>query len=251
MVPRPPLLILKQLLWSIENTLTYSKQFGSQHSLTALLGYSVLEREETLLRAGGTLAGSNIITTVAISNPRAPDNYITNYGLVSYFGRANYNYDDRYLASATLRADGSSRFGANNRFGYFPSASLGWRISGESFMENIPFISDLKLRASYGIVGNQEGLSGDFPSLATYGTGNDYLSNFPGIAQQSIPNADLTWEESTQINLGLDATFFDNRVNIIADVYQKKHGQAAFLPAVAVVIGFLPGQWLQYWPHGK
>ena len=228
----------EQLLWSIENTLTYSKQFGSQHSLTALLGYSVLEREETLLRAGGTLAGSNIITTVAISNPRAPDNYITNYGLVSYFGRANYNYDDRYLASATLRADGSSRFGANNRFGYFPSASLGWRISGESFMENIPFISDLKLRASYGIVGNQEGLSGDFPSLATYGTGNDYLSNFPGIAQQSIPNADLTWEESTQINLGLDATFFDNRVNVIADVYQKNTDKLLFFRQLPWSSGF-------------
>ena len=228
----------EQLLWSIENTLNYSRQFGSGHSLTALLGYSVLEREETLLRAGGSLAGSNIITTVAISNPSTPDNYITNYGLASYFGRVNYNYNDRYLASATLRADGSSRFGENNRFGYFPSASVGWRISSESFMNNVQFISDLKLRASYGIVGNQEGLSGDFPSLATYGTGRDYLSNFPGIAQQSIANPDLTWEETSQVNLGVDATFFDNRVNVIADFYEKKTDKLLFFRQLPWSSGF-------------
>lgn len=228
----------EQLLWSIENTLTYSKQFGTKHSVDALLGYSVLEREETLLRAGGSLAGSNIITTVAISNPSSPTNYITNYGLVSYFGRVNYNFDDKYLASATLRSDGSSRFGANNRFGYFPSVSAGWRISGESFMEGLKFVSDLKLRASYGIVGNQEGLAGDFPSLATYFTGSDYLSNFPGIAQGSIANANLTWEETAQLNIGLDVTLFDSRVNIVADVYQKKTDKLLFFRQLPWSSGF-------------
>lgn len=228
----------EQLLWSVENTLTYNKQLGDRHSLNALLGYSVLEREETLLRAGGSLAGSNIITTVAISNPSAPDNYITNYGLVSYFGRANYSYDDKYLLSATLRADGSSRFGENNRFGFFPSASVGWRVSSESFMENIGFINDLKLRASYGVVGNQEGLSGDFPSLATYGTGYDYLSSFPGIAQQSIANPNLTWEENTQVNFGLDMTLLDNRINIIADIYQKNTDKLLFFRQLPWSSGF-------------
>ena len=228
----------EQLLWSIENTLNYNKTFGSKHSLNALLGYSLLEREETLLRAGGSLAGSNIITTVAISNPNPPTNYITNYGLVSYFGRANYNYDDKYLLSATLRADGSSRFGENNRYGFFPSASVGWRLSSEPFMENVAVVDDLKIRASYGVVGNQEGLAGDFPSLATYGTGRDYLSIFPGIAQQSIANPNLTWEDNTQFHLGIDLTLFNNRVNLIADVYQKNTDRLLFFRQLPWSSGF-------------
>lgn len=217
----------EQVLYSLDNTLTYNKIFGD-HSITALLGYSVLEREERLLRAGGALAGSNIIETVAISVPSVPDNYITDYGLESYFGRLNYSYKDKYLASATIRIDGSSRFGADNRYGRFPAASLGWRISNENFMESLSAINDLKLRVSYGVNGNQEGIIGDFPSLATYSPGFDFLSFFPGIAQTSIANPDLTWEETTQLNLGLDFTLLQNRISGTVDVYQKNTDKLLF-----------------------
>ncbi|NMM47553.1 SusC/RagA family TonB-linked outer membrane protein [Marinigracilibium pacificum] len=228
----------EQILWSWENTLSYATSIGDDHSINALIGYSLLSREEYLLRAGGSLAGSNIVTTIAISNPSIPDNYLTNYGLVSYFGRVNYAYKDKYLVGATLRADGSSRFGENNRFGYFPSASVGWRISEESFMSGVNFINDFKLRGSLGVTGNQEGLSGDFPSLALYGTGIDYLSNFPGIAQTSIANPNLTWEETTQYDIGFDLTFLNSRVNIIADVYLKKTDNLLFFRQLPWSSGF-------------
>lgn len=228
----------EQILWNIENTLSYNKTFGSAHNLSALLGYSVLEREEYLLRAGGSLAGSNIVTTIAISTPSAPDNYLSPYGLVSYFARANYSFKDKYLIGGTIRADGSSRFGENNRFGYFPSVSAGWRISNEPFLDGVEFITDLKLRGSVGVTGNQEGLAGDFPSLALYGTGRDYLSNFPGIAQSSIANPNLTWEETTQYNLGLDLTVFNGRINLIADVYQKDTDKLLFFRQLPWSSGF-------------
>ncbi|MCM5663175.1 TonB-dependent receptor [Galbibacter mesophilus] len=228
----------EQTLWSFENTLTYNKMFGEKHSLNALLGFSILEREEYLLRAGGSLAGSNIVTTIAISTPTPPNNYITNYGLVSYFSRVNYSFDNKYLLGASLRADGSSRFGEDNRFGYFPSASVGWRISEEGFMENANWLTDLKIRGSVGVTGNQEGLSGDFPSLALYGTGQDYLSTFPGIAQTSIANPSLTWEETTQYDLGLDLTMFNGRVNITADVYHKFTDKLLFFRQLPWTSGF-------------
>ena len=225
----------EELTWQNENTLTYTKDVGS-HSFSGLLGLSYLESEQNILQAGGQSSGSDLIPTVAIAIPSIPQNSITNWGLVSYFGRINYDYDDKYLFDASLRADGSSRFGENNKFGYFPSFSAGWRISSEKFMENITIIDDLKIRASYGVTGNQDGIS-NFPSLALYGTGQNY-DGIPGIAQRQLANPDLGWESTNQTNLGLDLTLFNGRISFSADAYLKETEDLIFIQQLPQTSGF-------------
>ena len=141
----------------------------------------------------------------------------TKWGIESYFGRLNYNLLDRYLLTATLRTDGSSSFGENNRWGWFPSVALAWRISNEKFMENVSFINNLKLRLGWGLVGNQS--SGSYAYGATmsntataWGTGY-----YPG----NFPNANLKWESTKAWNVGLDISAFNNRIEFIVDWYYK------------------------------
>ncbi len=225
----------EELTWQNENTLTYSKDFGS-HSLSALLGLSYLESEQNRLQAGGSSAGSDLIETVAIAIPSIPQNVISAWGLESYFGRVDYSYDDKYLLNGSIRADGSSRFGSDNRFGIFPAVSAGWRVSAEPFMENLEAVYDLKLRASYGVTGNQDGLP-NFASLALYGTGNNY-DGVPGIAQSQLPNEDLGWESTQQVNLGLDLALYNGRINFNADVYLKTTNDLIFIQQLPQTSGF-------------
>jgi TonB-linked SusC/RagA family outer membrane protein len=202
-----------------ENTLNYLKTIG-EHSFTLLGGLSFQESKSSWLSTGGQTAGSDLITTIAITNPYIPSHSLSSWGLLSYFGRVNYNFRDRYLADASFRVDGSSRFGENKRYGTFPSASVAWRVSNESFLTGIKWITDLKLRASIGATGNQDGLP-DFPSLALYGSGRNY-DGMPGISQNNIANIDLGWESTVQTNVGIDVTLFDGRVSFFADLYNKK-----------------------------
>jgi TonB-linked SusC/RagA family outer membrane protein len=157
--------------------------------------------------------------------------------LLSYFGRVNYGYDNRYLLQLAGRIDGSSRFGANQKYGYFPTVSGGWRISNESFMKKQRFINDLKLRGSIGVSGSQEGLGNDFPSLATYATGINYGTE-PGIAASALSNKDLSWEATTQANLGLDLSFLDSRINITFDAYRKVTNKLIFKLELPYSSGF-------------
>lgn len=225
----------EQMTWQNENTLNYFKTIG-KHSFSVLAGMSFMESTTTTLRAGGKTAGSDVITTIAIATPDIPYHYIGTWGLKSYFGRANYNFDDKYLIDASVRVDGSSRFGENKRFGTFPSLSGAWRISNESFMKSVKVISDLKLRASIGATGNQDGLP-DYPSLALYGTGRNYDGN-PGIAISNIQNTDLGWESTTQTNLGIDLSLFSGRINIYADAYNKLTSDLIFTRNLPWTTGF-------------
>jgi TonB-linked SusC/RagA family outer membrane protein len=205
--------------WVNENTLNYTHSIG-RHSVSGLLGYSVQQSKSFNLSAAASQGATDNITTLnAAASPTGASSSKSSWGLVSYFARLNYSYNDKYLLAATVRQDGSSRFGADKRYGLFPSVSAGWRISEESFMKSVSFISDLKLRASMGAVGNQS--ISDFGAQGLYSTGSNYLGK-AGIALSAIPNPSLSWESTTQSDIGLDISFLHNRINLTADAYLKK-----------------------------
>ena len=143
----------------------------------------------------------------------------TNNNLVSFFSRANWSMSDKYFLSASVRSDGSSRFGANNRYGVFYAGSAGWALSDEPFLAAIRRVGDLKLRVSYGETGNQ-GITDDFAPLARFGRAN--YSDEPGISPSSLGNPDLRWETTKEFDVGLDLSVLGGRVGIIADYYRKK-----------------------------
>lgn len=227
----------EELLWSIETTLSYNKNIND-HQFSAMLGNTIQESDKSFLSAGGSNAGSNIVTTVgAISEPGVPNQRIETAGLLSYFSRLFYNYKDKYLFTVTGRYDGSSRFPDGNKWGFFPSFSVGWRVSNEPFLQGASKLSDLKVRASYGVVGNQAGV-GAYEGFARYGTGLDYTSSLPGIGLAGIFSDDLGWESTSQTNIGLDLTLFDSRINLTIDVYKKLTEDLLYPKVLPYTAGF-------------
>ncbi|GHB86514.1 SusC/RagA family TonB-linked outer membrane protein [Persicitalea jodogahamensis] len=225
-----------QFTWVTDNTLTYQQRFGS-HRVSVLAGTGFQRSASNFLQTGGQTAGSNIIKTIAIADPYIPFQNVSEWALLSYFGRASYNFQDKYLVDASFRVDGSSRFGANKRYGVFPALSAGWRISEEPFLKDNRIINDLKLRAGYGVTGNQEGLGGDYPALALYSTGRNYDGN-PGIGQANIPNPELGWESTAAANAGLDMSLLNNRLSLTADVYLKRTNDLIFERQLPYTSGF-------------
>lgn len=228
-----------------ENVLSYNTSFTGGHDLSAIAGMSF---QQNWGEASGiyALTGSfnnDIIHTLsnATINSAASTFTKSTWGLVSYFGRVNYAYKDKYLVSASVRTDGSSRFGPNSKWGYFPSASLAWRVKQEDFMQNINAISDLKLRASYGVTGNFN--IGDFAYLgkmkdAFYSPGNSVVK---GQAQGNYGNPDLTWEKTAGIDLGFELGLLDNRINVNFDYYNKKTKDLLYEVSVPITTGFATG----------
>ena len=207
-----------------ENTLNYNKKIG-QHTLGALAGFTIQKETEEYQQIIGSGFASNATTSHDLGNgslvPQINSNY-ADFAIASFLGRVNYNYDDRYLITATLRRDGSSKFAKGKQWATFPSASVAWRINNESFMADADVINNLKLRVGYGVVGNQE--------LAPYGSlallqGTTYvfngnLVNAFGPFRVAVPN--LTWETTNQVNVGLDLSLLDSRINVTGDYYVKK-----------------------------
>ena len=214
----------EQTVWLNENTLTYRPNLGAQHELTLLAGESMQASDRFTSSAGGSGYASNAVPYLSgVSVFTKPSSYRDQWGLLSFFGRAIYNYDQRYLATVSLRADGSSRFGGNNKFGYFPAVGLGWRISKESFFPSSTVVSDLKLRASFGANGNQEIYT--YARFPRYGVGFSYpgagTTVAPGITQTDIGNKDVKWETTYQYNAGLDVGLVSDKVQLTLDVYRK------------------------------
>ncbi len=215
--------------WIWETTLAYNKTFGP-HSLGLLVGNTTQEFNYENI-AGGK---SNLVFSDfdnAFLNTATNEESATIFGgaaesaLLSYFGRINYEFKDKYLFSAIFRADGSSRFGENNRFGFFPSVSAGWILSEESFMQDVSFIDFFKIRASWGQNGNQE--IGNYRWASTIATGAGYSFGdgtvfTSGAIPSSVPNPDLEWETSEQTNIGIDLRFLDGRLNFTSDYYVKE-----------------------------
>ncbi len=218
--------------WLWENTVAYTKTFGV-HSLDAVAGYSAQENTFRQIGAQGNNLVSNTLRD--LQDLPALTNYYgnqTTISLASQFGRINYSYMDKYLITGTVRRDGSSRFAPGHQYGVFPSGSVAWRAKQESFLKDVNAISDLKIRASYGEIGNQAN-AGAFQYLAQYTSGpgannsanNGYPFNKvyqPGLVLTSLPNPDLKWETSDQTDIGIDASFLNNALTFTADYYKKK-----------------------------
>lgn len=222
--------------WQIENVLTYDKSFG-QHSFNVVLGQSASRYTSRALN--GTRydlpAYLDDKANIDFATGLASDGKQTNSGglgdpnsLASYFGRLSYNYAERYMLQFTVRRDGSSRFGSNNKWGTFPSVSLGWNITNESFLEKRPdWWTNTKVRLSWGKNGNEN--IGNFRYTANVATGNNYPFGangnsvlIMGSKPTGTPNADLKWEESEQFDAGLDFGFFNNSLTFTVDYFYKK-----------------------------
>ncbi|WCT13399.1 SusC/RagA family TonB-linked outer membrane protein [Mucilaginibacter jinjuensis] len=227
--------------WVLENTVSYKKRWGD-HSLQALAGYT-LQRERSNSSAIGatgfpndlvkTLNGATTITSFTSA--------INEWSLLSGLARLQYSYKDRYLLSAAVRADGSSRFGPNTKYGYFPSASAGWIVSDEDFMKNITAISSLKLRASYGVTGNFQipnyaYLSTLSQSNYVFGSGSGTLN--PGLYQSTASNPNLGWEKTSAINLGTDISLFKGILNATVDVYTNNTSHLLLNIPVPLATGY-------------
>jgi len=210
----------KTFFWIWKNYLTYNLHFGEAHNLTAMVGTEAQRSDWEGIQITKKNFTSNDIQNLSQGDDKtsSTSGWKDAASLLSYFGRFNYNYADRYLATFTLRADGSSKFGPNNKWGYFPSGSFAWRISNEKFMEKADKISNLKLRVGYGLVGNQ--------AIGTYLYGSSLITvKTPfGTAyrMEKISNPNLKWEATSQFNLGLDMSLFYGRVDLSVDLYNKQ-----------------------------
>ncbi|MBO2010111.1 SusC/RagA family TonB-linked outer membrane protein [Hymenobacter negativus] len=211
--------------WLNENTLTYDKKLNENNALNVVVGLTEQQflGNDFSATANGfftnTLGSDNLALG---SNIQTPNSGKFTNSLASYFGRVNYRLFERYLFTATLRADGSSRFGKNNKWGYFPSAAFAYRLIDEKFMSGFTAISDLKLRVGFGVTGNQE--INNYQSLARYDVGS-YASGstrLVGLVPANIVNPDLRWESTAATNVGIDAAFLQNRITFTADAYYKK-----------------------------
>lgn len=232
--------------WLNENTINYKKTLG-EHSLDLLGGFTQQSsRYESLgASAQGFLNDVTGTYDLGLGNPDAaqlPSSLVANWVIHSYIARINYGFKDRYLLTLTGRADGSSRFGANNRFGYFPSAAIAWRAIEESFIQDLNVFTDLKFRASYGITGNQDGI-GNYPSLDLW-DGTKYVFGdriVTGITPSQVGNRNLKWERTTQADIGLEMGFFKNRLTFVADAYYKKTNDLLLRVTIPTTSGFSSG----------
>jgi TonB-dependent starch-binding outer membrane protein SusC len=207
------------LNWVWKNNFTYNKDFGSDHRISALVGFEYQQSTfESLFAQASVFPGNTIrrLSAGAVKADASSGGSV--WGLESYLGRVNYTFKGKYLLSGSVRVDGSSRFGEDNRYGVFPAGSIGWRLSDEGFMSGVNFLSDLKLRASYGITGNQE--IGNFASLPLFSSGANYIG-LGGLAPGQLGNPSLTWEEASILNFGADIGLLKDRIFLAVEYYIK------------------------------
>ncbi|SEL53998.1 TonB-linked outer membrane protein, SusC/RagA family [Olivibacter domesticus] len=224
--------------WVIENTLNYTKTFGEKHNFSALVGYTTQKHTKNYMNGEARGFANDDIETLNAGNMYALSSTESAYSMISYLSRVNYSYDDRYLFTATLRSDGSSRFGQNRKWGTFPSVSVGWRISEEEFMKNVDQISDLKLRAGYGISGNNR--IGDYSAIGLlspgyYPTGGTLQNT---VDPSTIPNNDLGWEKTRQYNLGFEFGLANDRVRVEGDFYDSQSVDLLLNVPVPTITGY-------------
>ena len=205
--------------WLVENTLNYNHSFGL-HTLSALAGFSSQKDRRVANELTAINYPNDLVYTLNAGQVSSGSSDVQEWSLLSYLGRVQYDYNGKYLLSAAVRADGSSRFGRNNRYGYFPSVSAGWNISQESFLKSATWLSDLKVRASYGLTGNFQ--IPNYGSVSLLGYQNYVLGNetiVSGLAPGNSANDKLKWEKTAMFDIGFDASFFRNRLNLTVDYY--------------------------------
>lgn len=206
----------------VENLLTFDRTFG-EHKISALAGYTYQDSRFRHIQAYGEGLPQGLEEIDAATTNRSNEGNSWRSVLTSILGRVFYSYQNKYLFTATIRRDGSSKFGKNNRYGYFPSFSLGWNVAKEKFMENVHWLDQLKLRGGYGVLGNQEIDNYQYSSTIT--TGINYPDGNGGLLQGAFPknfaNPDIKWEETAMTNVGIDFMAFNNRLSLTADYYVK------------------------------
>ncbi len=224
-----------------ENTISYSKVFGQVHSVSAVAGFTYQDFVNTSLSASGNGFLSDIIETSGLGSaitPGIPNSGYSKSVLLSYLGRINYTFKDKYLATVSIRRDGSSRYSEGNKWGYFPSGALAWRISNEDFLKSNTFISDLKLRASWGLTGSQ--------AISPYATLNQ-LSSFRTVFDDAMYTTfspgtrlpgNLKWETTEQKDIGIDFGILNNRIILTADYYIKNTRDLLNTVALPSSLGF-------------
>lgn len=218
--------------WTWTNTLAYNKIID-KHAFKILLGSEAIKSyfENSQASRQNFVIDDDpdfLVLSAGIGAQTNSGSFVRN-SLFSLFSRVDYTYNDRYLFNATVRRDESSKFGTNSRIGYFPSAALGWRISSENFMKDISWLNDLKLRGSWGIIGNQTGLAYDNQynvysqnETNTYSISGANNSRATSFILSSVGNLDARWEKSTTTNIGFDATLFSNSLTIAVDLFNRK-----------------------------
>ncbi|WP_133273887.1 SusC/RagA family TonB-linked outer membrane protein [Hymenobacter radiodurans] len=227
--------------WLNENTLTFDRALNENNALNVVVGLT----SQQFVNGNYSASANNFFTNALGSdnigigaNVLTPSSGKNQNTLASYFGRVNYRLFEKYLFTFTMRADGSSRFGEDNKWGYFPSAAVAYRVIDERFMENLTAFSDLKLRASYGITGNQE--IGSYQSVGRYGL-NAYTAGttrLVGLTASNIPNPNLSWESTASTDVGIDLAFLKNRITVTADYYYKKTTDLLLQVSIPQTSGF-------------
>jgi TonB-linked SusC/RagA family outer membrane protein len=229
--------------WLTELTLNYNKKIGKIHSIDALAGYSIQGFQAERLFAFAldfqdNRTGYHSLTSAL--NPQPPATGESQWGILSYFGRANYILKDKYLLTLTGRLDGSSKFGQQSKYGFFPSLSIAYKLHNEPFIQNLDLFSTLKVRMSYGTIGNQEIAS--FTSLATVGpAGQGTFTNgesYIGFQPLRFPNPELRWERTNQADLGVDMEFMEGRIGVVLDAYVKNTNDLLLNTPIPTTSGF-------------
>ena len=220
-----------------DQLLSYNKTIGS-HKFEGQLGYSAQQSRSRNITGTGNKFPNNEIQFLQQAETKAPTSSESAWSMLAYFARLNYDYKNKYLLSATYRREGSSRFGKNNLWGDFPSVSVGWRLTEESFMDGIAWLNDLKVRGSFGVTGNNS--IGEYNNAATLAAAG-YLYNdtfAPGVVLNSFVNNNIGWEQSNQVDIGLDLSAFDSKLTFTAEYYDKKTDNMLLSVSVPVITGF-------------
>ncbi|WP_206170673.1 SusC/RagA family TonB-linked outer membrane protein [Spirosoma pollinicola] len=226
-----------------ESILTYTRTIAQHHTLkfTGVFGTQSNLANGNTINATGFPNDATENEALQLALTRTVSSSRTKERLDSYLGRLNYGFKDKYFLDLTARADGSSKFGANHKYGFFPAVSAAWRIIEEPFLKSVGWLSDLKLRASYGLTGNAGGIN-PYQSLATVSSsGSDYQFNhvyLTGINPSGIANPDLRWEKSTQANIGLDISLLNNRLSFVVDAYSKKTRDLLYIKTLPLSSGY-------------
>lgn len=223
--------------WINEQTLTYRKRWNNEHAFGVLLGNTL--QGSTLERTSATGRGfaSNDFKLISSAATSTSSQDWEKFNLASFFGRIDYAFADKYLLDFSIRADGSSRFGSADPWGFFPAVGAAWRVKQEGFLKDITFIDDLKIRASYGSTGNQNGIGAFAARRLWSGVGSSY-QGIPGISPEQLPNQQLRWERTDQLNIGLDASFFKEALDISFNVYRKYTKDGLLPVTLAATTGF-------------
>jgi TonB-linked SusC/RagA family outer membrane protein len=222
---------------SADQLLSYSKTIN-KHRIEGLLGFTAQEENTTLLQGNGNGFASDRTQSLSAATRTTSTSNEFGWSLLAYFARANYSYNEKYLFTASFRREGSSRFGANNKYGNFPAFSAGWRISEENFFPKTSWITDVKLRGSYGITGNNA--IGNYSSLSVLRSSNYVLGGtiVNGQILSNFSNSDLGWEQSQQTDIGLDLSLFENKVILTAEYYNRLTNDMLLSVEMPSVSGF-------------